>query len=362
MRVTLITAADPFEETGGAERTLTTWLAHLTELGFSVDILTYGSGGDETVADCSVIRFNDKRPTSAIDSYVETTDVDVILTQSGWADIALWAADRHDVPSLLCVMGPLELMLTSGIAADAPPSRAISVSDDYRNRAEQVYDCEVTTVYQPIDFDYYTVENREPEANTLVNPVEVKGRAIFRELAQRRPHEQFLAKMGWMHQRNEDYSFDEDIQEIYNQTMRRDPSSASRQQCGSDQPQLDDIPNVEFVREGDIREIYRRTKVLLVPSQWEEAFGRVVIEAMHNGIPVIASNVGGLPEACGDAGMLVEDYKSVEAWADCLDEMQEETTYETFETRGMRRAAQYQKRQSAEIEKFGRIVSETADR
>jgi glycosyltransferase involved in cell wall biosynthesis len=44
--------------------------------------------------------------------------------------------------------------------------------------------------------------------------------------------------------------------------------------------------------------------VLAVPSRYE-ALGLVAIEAMHAGVPVVASAVGGLPEAVGDAGMLV---------------------------------------------------------
>jgi glycosyltransferase involved in cell wall biosynthesis len=35
----------------------------------------------------------------------------------------------------------------------------------------------------------------------------------------------------------------------------------------------------------------------LVPSLWPETFGLVVPEAMLRGIPVLASDVGGLPEA-----------------------------------------------------------------
>jgi len=45
-----------------------------------------------------------------------------------------------------------------------------------------------------------------------------------------------------------------------------------------------------------ISQEYRSADVLLVPSIWEEPFGLVTIEAMSQGLPVIASNVGGLPE------------------------------------------------------------------
>lgn len=47
----------------------------------------------------------------------------------------------------------------------------------------------------------------------------------------------------------------------------------------------------------DIDALFRRTRVLLVPSLWDEAFGLVAVEAMLRGIPVMASDVGGLSEA-----------------------------------------------------------------
>jgi glycosyltransferase involved in cell wall biosynthesis len=62
--------------------------------------------------------------------------------------------------------------------------------------------------------------------------------------------------------------------------------------------ELKSIENIVIRKpEEDVDEIYRQTKVFLMPSLWGEAFGQVVIEAMLRGIPVIASNVGGLPEA-----------------------------------------------------------------
>jgi glycosyltransferase involved in cell wall biosynthesis len=50
------------------------------------------------------------------------------------------------------------------------------------------------------------------------------------------------------------------------------------------------------------KEIYLATRALLAPSLGNEAAGRVVPEAMLNGIPPLVSDRGGLPESCNGAG------------------------------------------------------------
>jgi glycosyltransferase involved in cell wall biosynthesis len=56
----------------------------------------------------------------------------------------------------------------------------------------------------------------------------------------------------------------------------------------------------------DPREFYRLTKMLLVPSLSQESFGRVVVEAQLNGIPILSSTRGGLRQTVGDGGLLFD--------------------------------------------------------
>jgi D-inositol-3-phosphate glycosyltransferase len=66
-----------------------------------------------------------------------------------------------------------------------------------------------------------------------------------------------------------------------------------------------------------LAETLRRASALLIPSH-SETFGLVALEAAASGIPVIASRVGGLPEAVGDNGILVDDRRA-ESWAAAID-------------------------------------------
>jgi glycosyltransferase involved in cell wall biosynthesis len=66
-------------------------------------------------------------------------------------------------------------------------------------------------------------------------------------------------------------------------------------------PNVSTIPNTPRPSE-----FFRTTKVLLVPSLWSESFCLVAAEAMTNGIPVLASNRGALPETVGDGGFLFD--------------------------------------------------------
>ncbi len=69
---------------------------------------------------------------------------------------------------------------------------------------------------------------------------------------------------------------------------------------------------------GDVPGVLAALDVLLVPS-WEEAFGRVVVEGMAMGLPVIATNHGGPPEIIRDGrtGFLLPP-KQPEAWGALL--------------------------------------------
>ncbi|HUS05713.1 MAG TPA: glycosyltransferase family 4 protein [Bryobacteraceae bacterium] len=111
---------------------------------------------------------------------------------------------------------------------------------------------------------------------TIINPCAVKGISIFLELLDRHPELRFGALPGWG-------------------------------TTTHDRRLLEAHANIEILpKVKDIEHVLRKTRLLLVPSLWLEGFGLVVTEALLRGIPVIASDSGGLVEAKLGTGYVIE--------------------------------------------------------
>jgi glycosyltransferase involved in cell wall biosynthesis len=109
----------------------------------------------------------------------------------------------------------------------------------------------------------------------MINPCKVKGIDIFVALAQGFPEVTFAALLGWG-------------------TTGQDRESLSR------------LRNVRLLENvPDIEEVLAETRVLVMPSLWYEGFGLIVMEAMLRGLPVIASDSGGLAEAKSGTGFVI---------------------------------------------------------
>ncbi|WP_052329528.1 glycosyltransferase [Rhodopirellula sp. SWK7] len=85
------------------------------------------------------------------------------------------------------------------------------------------------------------------------------------------------------------------------------------------QAELETLPNAELhTTVADIRDAFQDARCLIVPSDWEEAWGRVVTEAQIFGLPVIARAIGGLPESVGNGGLLLTPETDVGGWTDAI--------------------------------------------
>jgi len=88
---------------------------------------------------------------------------------------------------------------------------------------------------------------------------------------------------------------------------------------GPMQPQLEErarsVPNIRFtgfLKTEELEQAWLNAAVSVVPSIWEEPFGRVVLESWGHGVPVLAARIGALPELTekGDTGWLFDPTSS----------------------------------------------------
>ena len=70
---------------------------------------------------------------------------------------------------------------------------------------------------------------------------------------------------------------------------------------------------------GELAGLRRRAAVVLAPSRWEEPCPYSVLEALAAGVPVLASDRGGLPELVGDGATLPASDPA--AWTNALSEL-----------------------------------------
>lgn len=61
-----------------------------------------------------------------------------------------------------------------------------------------------------------------------------------------------------------------------------------------------------FVEFNEMQNYYNLSKIGIVPSIINEGFNLTIVEFLASGIPVIATNIGGMPEVLGDCGVLVD--------------------------------------------------------
>jgi glycosyltransferase involved in cell wall biosynthesis len=155
-----------------------------------------------------------------------------------------------------------------------------------------------------VDMKRFRFTPSNPQYVTLINLNESKGGDFLVALARRMPDVQFLAVEGG-----------------YGKQIKNNA-----------------LQNIKYIPKSDrIEDIYNQTKVLLVPSKLE-TWGRVAVEAMTAGIPVIVNDVPGLRECVGEAGIVCrrEDLASWDQQIRRL--LKTPSYYEEWSQRSLRRS------------------------
>jgi glycosyltransferase involved in cell wall biosynthesis len=181
-------------------------------------------------------------------------------------------------------------------------------------------------VRPPVDPAYYATDNTGAKDITLINLTENKGAKLFYDLARAMRSHSFLAVKG-----------------------------------GYDQQMIDSGANLTVIdNQSDIRPVYARTRVLLVPSLIE-TYGRVAVEAMASGIPVIANETAGLREACGDAAVFLDRNRPTD-WIDELKRLDDPTYYAKRSKAAKDRAAYLWEHQMAgDLDGFEQAIINSID-
>jgi glycosyltransferase involved in cell wall biosynthesis len=126
-------------------------------------------------------------------------------------------------------------------------------------------------VNPPVSYKEYEVLDRERKYVTLINLNDNKGGNVLIQIAKKMPDVQFMGVGG---------GYDTQIRD-------------------------EKLKNITYVNNTpEIKEIYKETDILLVPSR-QESWGRVAIEAISSGIPVIANPTPGLREALDYCGIYI---------------------------------------------------------
>jgi glycosyltransferase involved in cell wall biosynthesis len=157
-------------------------------------------------------------------------------------------------------------------------------------QSEMKYPNPSLVVHPPVDQKRY--KTKPGTKITLINLFERKGGKFFNELAALMPDYQFLGVEG-------DYGKQEKVE----------------------------LPNITYMANTpDAKKIYSKTRILLMPSEYE-SYGRVGIEAMCSGIPVIAAPTPGLRESLGSAGIFCK-LSSKLSWVEAIKALDDPKEYE----------------------------------
>jgi hypothetical protein len=284
-------------------------LAYLVGRGHHVDVVTQLAAEDRYELD-GVHVFGRRAPTQEL-----AAACDVMISHLGDRQEGARFAQQAGRPSVRMVHGQTTQALS--LLREHPP--ALVVHNSAATAAEVAWPGPQLVVRPPVYAERYATTPGDHV--TLVNLSLAKGGGLFDLLARALPELRFLGVRG-----------------------------GYGPQVGRILPNVEHVGTTQNIRD----DVYARTRVLLMPSA-VESYGRVGVEAMCSGIPVVAHPTPGLRESLGCAGIFA-DRTDLGAWRRELLALQDPTQWLAASARARRRVAALDPR--SDLERFERALLE----
>lgn len=307
MRI-LFTIGDGYlpQRAGGAQSSTLQLAKHLISLGHEVAVMSRLEGGGWTEWSSRIkrrlsgMRFSKDRhaghvtyrawdPTDASE-VVRHFRPEVAVVQNGKTLPIATSLAEHGVPVVLYFRN-VEFDELEGSPNSIPVAGFVANSQFTASKFRKKFGIDPMVIPPLVEEGRYKTQSTGRYV-TFINPYPVKGLDLALQIAQFCQEIPFLFQESW--------GLDAQRQQNLAKSIRG-------------------LPNVTFQsRTADMKTVYGVTKILLAPSVWEEAWGRVATEAHYSAIPVIGSRQGGLPEAIGPGGITLDHDAPIADWTNAV--------------------------------------------
>lgn len=208
-----------------------------------------------------------------------------------------------------------------------PPTKVLAVSAFVQEYLRTTHGVHSTVVNPIVEYDAPPL-SPAPRYLTIFNPVKPKGGLLFRTLAERLPRHEFAWVPGWDILRGADGGFNVTICAAISRSIDIAFTGGTPEEVSFDLPNIQRLDPIF-----PPHPLFQKTRILLVPSQWNEAFGRVAVEGMLFGVPVLGSAVGGLADLVRNGGTCLPK-NDVKAWEDEIRKLDDPGCYREIQARG----------------------------
>lgn len=290
MRLLLTSNASYAPPRGGSTRSNLTWLRHLAASGHACRVVSAAAGEDAECTEDGIAIHSVKdlpRRIPVLRAEIQEFAPDFVLVSSEDLSHVLLREAVRTAPGRLVYLAHTPQFFPFGPESWNPDPKAaalvrearavVAIGTHLAGYIQEHLGVTAAVVHPPMygQAPYPRFGGFGRGWLLMINPCAVKGLPIFLELARRFPRLEFAALAGW------------------------GTTSADRRA-------LADVANIQVLETvPKIDDVLARSRLLLMPSLWYEGFGLIVMEAMLRGLPVIASDSGGLVEAKSGTGFVI---------------------------------------------------------